>query len=453
MKSFLLRQPLYVWCAIIYLTVLGAYAGASGKRILQHSNDNHYVHLAYGWLHGRLDLGGPPPHGNDWAQVDWVYLKDGRLIKGAFVAGGTETFRTLSRQVITIPAGDVDHKVTRYYVSFPPFPAMLMLPVVAIAGLRTNDVLFTALIAPLGPMALFLVLRRLRARGDSQRSLAEDLALTAVMAFGSVYYFASVRGEVWYTAHVTSVIAVALYTLWSLDARRPALAGLALACGFLSRPEILFCAPLFLFELWRARRFDRARLVRELLAFAVPIAIFGAFAAVTNLLRFGRITEFGHTYLNVLQAPQIQKFGLFNVVYLARNLACAFALTPTFVAGPPYIRSSWHGLAMWVTTPVLLYTLWPRVTGGLHRALWISVACVGVPLFFYQNSGWVQFGYRFGLDYLVLLIVLLAIGGRRFGPLFYTLAALGVAINLFGAITFYWAGQYYFNSYFPAGIN
>ncbi len=73
-----------------------------------------------------------------------------------------------------------------------------------------------------------------------------------------------------------------------------------------------------------------------------------------DLTRFGKFTEFGHTWLNVIQAPQIKKYGLFNLVYLARNLACAFALTPVFVAGPPFIRISYHGLAMWVTTPVIL---------------------------------------------------------------------------------------------------
>ena len=463
-------------CALLYLIFLGAYAGASGKRLLHASNDNHYVHLAYGWLHGRLDLGGPPPHSNDWSQVDWLNLKDGRLLKGAFVSGSSETFRTLDRRVVTVKPDEIEKKDTHYYVSFPPMPGALMLPVVAVFGMRTNDVLFNVVLAPLGPLLVFLLLQKLRRRGDSDRTLADDLLLTFVFGVGSVYYFSSVRGEVWYTAHVVSVVCVGLYCLFALDARRPALCGLALGCGFLSRPEILFAAPLFLFEVARVRRrpgapeappgeglvagllralrdVDHRAALSDLVAFALPIALLGVGAGILNLRRFGRFTEFGHTYLNVIQAGQIQKFGLFNLVYLGRNLACAFALTPTLVAGPPWIRVSWHGLAMWVTTPVLLYLLWPARTGPLHRTLWITVACVAIPNFFYQNSGWVQFGYRFSLDYLVLLMLLLAIGGRPFGRPFKALALAGFALNLFGAITFYWAGQFYFNSYFPAGIN
>jgi hypothetical protein len=55
---------------------------------------------------------------------------------------------------------------------------------------------------------------------------------------------------------------------------------------------------------------------------------------------------------------------------------------------------------------------------------------------FYQNTGWQQFGYRFSNDYSVFLFALLAIGGRRLGALFWTLAVWSVVVNAFGAATF-----------------
>src|SRR6185503_9359947 len=84
----------------------------------------------------------------------------------------------------------------------------------------------------------------------------------------------------------------------------------------------------------------------------------------------------------------------------------------------------------------LLLLLWPQARPPIHRALWITVALVAVPTFFYQNSGWVQFGYRFCLDYLPFLVLLLAVGGRRFGRVTRALIVAGIAINLFGAVTF-----------------
>jgi hypothetical protein len=54
----------------------------------------------------------------------------------------------------------------------------------------------------------------------------------------------------------------------------------------------------------------------------------------------------------------------------------------------------------------------------------------------YQNSGWRQFAYRFSNDYAPLLFMALAVGARPITNVFKTLAAWGVAWNLFGAITF-----------------
>ena len=60
-----------VWgLAIIYVVFLGAYLGASDGRLRQHSAYNHFVYLADGWLHGRLDLASNPPNENDWARVE-----------------------------------------------------------------------------------------------------------------------------------------------------------------------------------------------------------------------------------------------------------------------------------------------------------------------------------------------------------------------------------------------
>jgi hypothetical protein len=126
--------------------------------------------------------------------------------------------------------------------------------------------------------------------------------------------------------------------------------------------------------------------------------------------------------------------------YLGRNLAVAFTLLPDVSVQRPWISISGHGLALWLTSPALLVLLWPREKNAWHRPLWLTVAVVAVWSLCYQNSGWVQFGYRFSLDYIVLLAVLLAIGGRRIPR---ALIILGILINLFGAVTFARFGQFY----------
>ena len=82
-----------------------------------------------------------------------------------------------------------------------------------------------------------------------------------------------------------------------------------------------------------------------------------------------------------------------------------------------------------------------------HLALWITVACVAIPSLLYQNSGWFQFGYRFSLDYMVFLMMLLAIGGRPINLVTKMLIGVGIAINLFGAVTFDRHGEFYSYDY------
>jgi hypothetical protein len=312
---------------------------------------------------------------------------------------------------------------------------------VALLGPRANDTSFTIFFAALVPAAFILLLRRLRALGLSKLTPVEDLVLAGLLAFGTVFFFSAVQGSVWFTAHVIGVLLAILHVWAAVGASRPVLAGLFLGLAFVTRTPMLFMFPLFLFEAWRA---GREGFVRRVLMFAAPVAVIGIAAALYNHARFGEFTEFGHSYLNVMQQAQIEKYGLFSPRYLGRNLSVALTLLPDLSSKAPYVSISGHGLAMWVTTPVLLYLLWPREQGPLHRPLWASAALVAAWSLFYQNSGWQQFGYRFSLDYVVLLLTLLAVGGRRpSSRVFQGLAAAAVAVNLFGAITFNRAPKYY----------
>jgi hypothetical protein len=213
------------------------------------------------------------------------------------------------------------------------------------------------------------------------------------------------------------------------------LAGLAFAIAATSRTPMAFMLPLFVLEAWRVAGPDRKALAKNLVKFAAPVVPIAIAAVAYNLYRFDAPTEFGHRFLAVVQQNQIEQHGLFDYRYLTRNLAVAFTLLPE-LGGDPWIRINGHGLALWFTTPALVLLLWPAARPPVHRALWLTVAAVAIPTLFYQNSGWVQFGYRFGLDWLPFAVLLLAVGGRRFGWGTRTLIVLGIAVNLFGAVTF-----------------
>jgi hypothetical protein len=182
---------------------------------------------------------------------------------------------------------------------------------------------------------------------------------------------------------------------------------------------------------------------RSVALFSLPILAIGAVAMALNEARFDDPFEFGHRYLQIKWRGRIEKWGLFNYHYLGRNLAVFLASLPWLTASAPYVQISRHGLALWVTTPGLLLALWPKRTSPLLAALFVAAAPVALLNLMYQNSGWIQFGYRFALDYLPLLFVALALGRRRFGAGFILLFVVALGINAFGAVTFDRAWRFY----------
>lgn len=402
------------------ITAIFAITTAS-ERLTAHTPFNHYALLAEAWTRGRLDLGGPPPAytgNNDFA------VHDGK-----------------------------------FYVSFPPFPAVLLVPMVKAAGSaeRVRDGQLFLWLAGIGPAVLFLTLEKLSARGRSRRSPRENLALAALFALGTVYWFTSVQGTVWFAAHVVGVALCALYLFFAIDAEHPALAGLTLGLAFATRPPMALALPFFLYEVWRVARADRrpgprvlgahvAALAGRLALFALPAAAVLGVLLWHNHARFGDPFEFGHRMLAIGWRTRIEKWGLFSYHYLARNLGVVLAGLPfTRVPGVPFQINA-HGLALWLTTPIYAWALWPRRATGLFRVLALTAAAVALPNLLYQNTGWIQFGYRFSNDFALLLFMMLAVSGRRLSAAFWIAAAVAVAVNGFGAVSFQRAGyeRWYF---------
>ncbi|MEO8214837.1 MAG: hypothetical protein ABI560_16670, partial [Myxococcales bacterium] len=327
-------------------------------------------------------------------------------------------------------------------------------------------VLFTALWAAANPVLLFLLLRLLARRGLSRRSPVEDLWLTMMFGVGSVYYYCSVVGQVWFTAQVIAVSTVIAFAWAALDASRPALAGLFVGLGLATRgPPLGLMAVFFAWEAVRVsgaltvvndrRRFRPNRaLFGKLARFSAPLAAVLAILFAHNWVRFADPFEYGHRYLNVQWQERIQKFGLFNYHFLSRNLAAALILLPRLLARWPFVKISQHGMSLLVTSPALAYTVLPAEKSRLTVPLWLTVLATALPSLLYQNSGYVQVGYRFSLDYMIFLMMVLAVGNRPLSRRWKGLILISIPINLFLAIIFDRYMEFtYDDSFFPHGFN
>ncbi len=412
---------------LLFVIVYAVLASFSSFRFLRQSEAPHFVYQAQAWLDGRLDLDPTVlPNLEDWACVR--------------EAGG-EKVRCAGRPLTT----------DRWYVSFPAFPALLMMPFVALHGYQFNDTSFGVFLAALGIAFFYSLLRFLQRSGESQRESWENQVLALLLAFGTLFFYCAIRGEVWFLAEVMGVGLTALYVRNATGARRPLLAGLFFSMATLTRTPLVFSGLYFLIELLAPgptgrlaqlrAAFGREGLeerLRKLGWFVAGAAPLGLAAAGYNFHRFGRFSEFGHAFLfNNRVNADIDRYGLFDLTYLGRNLEAAFLKLPRLVSGPPFLSYDPHGLTLLLTLPLIVFLLIPKEKRRLHWPLWLTVAICALPGLFYQNTGYMQFGFRFSLDYTPYLVLLFALGGWSLKNRWViAAAALGVLVNVWGAVAF-----------------
>jgi hypothetical protein len=300
-------------------------------------------------------------------------------------------------------------------------------------GLRVWDVFVTCLIGALIPVVLVHMLDR--ERGTDERRGREHLWIAAAWTFATPAFFLAAIGRVWFTAQIVGALFMALYVSTAWKVRRPAFAGLFLGMAVACRPFMLLALPFFALEWWREGRRPSA-----LLHFLVPLVTIGIVLASYNYVRFEDIFEFGHKYLDIRWQVRMQEVGMFSSSYLGRNLQCLFSLMPQVTETAPFFKVSMHGSSLLLGSPWILAGFAARTAFPQRRGLLISLVLVALPALFYQNSGQLQFSYRFAVDWLPLLLPLLVFGGalatRNKRWVFAGIVAISMLFHGYGAYRF-----------------
>ncbi len=455
-----MREPIRL-LAVFLISLLALCVLAGRERLTKPSHDNHYSHLAASWLDGRLEHEGKPPgwctperarakqckrHDfDDWAVVWTLGLRDGSSVRGypckteACLQArrrGVESWLVIGEGLREFERGEIRSRKDTWYVSFPPGPALVMLPAVAIWGTAAWDVLITCLFAALIPVVLLRLFDR--ERGLAEGRSRDHLWAVAAWTFASPALLLGAHGRVWFTAQILGALCTCLYLDASWKCRRPALAGLWLALAVSCRPHMALALPFFALEGWREHRSTKARTLAAL-RFAAPLLVIGAGLMAMNYARFGDVLEFGHRFLEIRWQQRMQEVGMFSTSYLARNLQCAFSLLPVWQNGPwegRLPRVSLHGSSALLGAPWLFALAWSRDPLPQRWGLLISALAVAIPSLLYQNSGQVQFSYRFALDWLPMLLAAIVFGGGAKGWAFRGLVVLGGLWQVYGAWMF-----------------
>ena len=380
---------------------------------------NHFAWQAEGWLDGQFSIRYPVTETPDGPGN--AYFND------------------------VIPVIGEDGAPTgRGMIPFPPLPAVVLLPFVVLLGLAVDQTLLALVIGALDVALAFWMLGRLPIR-----PLVRNL-LTVFIGAGSALWYAASLGTTWYFAHVVAVGLTLAAVGLALDgedreaardptAPRPLVdarqvaAGILLGLAATSRLTVAFGFPFLLLVgaggSWPRRGLGAA------IGMAIPIAGLLAYTLAATGSLFSPVYE--ALYRNeVVAYPDLgynSAWSLQDLRYIPYNLGLMFLnppdlmppcdpgvpRTPWSVAGCSWLVPRQAGMSVLLASPAYLLVLPAlallrdrRVAGAL-----VATLAIGVVNLMHFSQGWVQFGYRFSLDFAPFLLVAMALGTERFlGP-------------------------------------
>ncbi|MEW5986373.1 MAG: glycosyl transferase family 39 [Chloroflexota bacterium] len=334
----------------------------------------------------------------------------------------------------------------RYYVPFPPFPAVVLLPFVAVFGVvGTRPVIVAVLLAIL---SVFIFGRILCKLAIERRSA---IWLTAAFFMGTGYWYvlANTAG-VWFFAHVIAITCVLLAINEALGGGRSWLVGLLIGLAFLSRQLNLFTGIFLLTLLWQ-RSTDRPlphRLLK-VFAFTAPVTLAIVAYLAFNWIRFGNPLDTGYGYFALpgFLQQRVERHGLFSLAYVPFNFVHLFLqgfdihfAPPTFTSG---LEMSSFGTSITFASPFLFAAFaarWPR---HLLWAAWLSIFIIVLQLLTYFVNGWVQVNtQRYALDFIPIVMVLAAVGTKHVDGRWWKAAVIyAITLNILALVVIPIAGR------------
>ena len=349
-----------------------------------------------------------------------------------------------------------------YYVVYPPAPAIVLLPPVAIFGRDFHQEYASILMGAFNVAIASWILRGMGATRGFR------VVMSLVFGFGTIVWYSATVGTSWHFAHVCATFFMLLaIRACQLDART-GLIGLLFAGAVLSRLPVAMAAPFFVAYLvdrhrreatgdrtvfgelgaetppvWRSR-IDLGRLVELGAPWVAGIAVPVIAYLIYDRLRFGSPFENGYALIPGLLQEEQYKHGFFSVYNIPRQLYAMFLSMPVQVENFPWVKSRpLGGLSIVLTSPIFLWAIKARRPDWFGVGTWASVALILIPVLTHADPGGAQFGYRYGQDIYPFLFLLTVRGlGGRIGFEAWLAIVAGFVVNAWGMATAYYDSWY-----------
>jgi hypothetical protein len=306
----------------------------------------------------------------------------------------------------------------RHYIIEGPFPAVLLLPLVALFGTFNQ----TWLAIVLGAVAVGAAFE-LGERWGVDRTA--NVWICAFLLAGTDLLWCAMLGDVWFLEHVSAVCFTLLALVELAGARRGWLVALYAACALFSRFDLVLALPVYAYLLWP----QRAQL-RSFASVLLPVALLWV---GYNLARWGTWYDIGYAAWYHQDQAGMPTGSPFKLIYFPYELQSFFVQLPQWIPRFPYLIPTISGVALTWTSPALIFAFFARRPVRWVVALWVATLLAAGPNFLYYVNGFAQFGMRHALDFEPFLIALMFLAARERLPRWaMALIAYSVVVGLWG---------------------
>lgn len=314
----------------------------------------------------------------------------------------------LGLSIYNLPVRDISAYYNNFYVYFGPLSSILLMPF----AFFFKDSFPQVTIGVGSIIASFIAVYFISKKFEF--SSLDSLWLSLFFVFSTVLFGSSVINITAYQVAALGVPFI-LLAIWAYFSKKhPLLIGLFIGLATMTRFTLMLSIVFFFFELIQ-KRLSRKQFMLILLPIIFALFILGVY----NQKRFHSVFETGYNYnISIRDLPigKNLKYGDKSTMHIPANLYSFLVMSPEtllrehnggFVLKFPYLKMNPWGAAIWFTSPLFLLLLCRFRKNTYTISAGLTSIALALPVFLWYSIGYAQIGYRYTLDFLPFIFLLL----------------------------------------------
>lgn len=312
----------------------------------------------------------------------------------------------LSLSPYNLPPNDYVDFQARQFLHFGPLPSIILMPFAWQFGKEFPQ----GIIGLISLLVSFLAIFKISIKNNF--SNGDSIWLALFFVFSTVLFGVGVVNISSYQVQALGTALVLLALSEYFHKKRYLLIGSFIAFAGMTRMTLFISIVFFLIS-----TFSQKERVKNITYLLIPIIISTSILGFYNYKRFRSFFESGYNYHVTLKTYPMSeniKNGMFNIQNLPTNLYIMLVKSPDpilkegggFILKFPYLKADPWGMAIWFTSPLFFFLIKTKKVIYSYPIL-ITTFLIILPSLLYFGIGFSQFGYRYSLDFLPFLFLIL----------------------------------------------